>query len=245
MKRICIHIVILFCFLNGAFAQEVLIRQFPGLDTIPKKYGPNRESYTAALIGYGHLFGPTDSSGSNVNVPRSIYITYGMRSKTKISEGFNLGFDFFFEYRNFNISQSDNKTIFGIDHHRRERYIQGTINAGLFMRFNFSKRGNHLGKYLDLFGNVMYSPINRYIVHDRLPDSTGAKLQKTVLSRLQFAQKWSGQVGLRYGISFFQIQAFYRPFNLFKNSTDYPYPELPRFGLGILIDIDQSEYNKN
>lgn len=226
-------------------AQEVLIRQFPGLDTLPKNYGPNRDSYFAGLIGYGHFFGPSDSSAADLNVPRSIYISYGYRTKFKLSEGFNLGSDFLFEYRNYNIKQSSTKEVFGPTTHRKERLLQGSVAWSLFARINFSKRGNHLGKYLDFFGAIHYTPINRYLVFDRLDDSTGAKMHKQVYTRLQFTQKLYTQVGIRYGISFFQLQVFYRPTNLFKRKNDFPFPELPRFGAGILIDIDQSDQYKD
>jgi len=231
--------IILFLFAQLTLkGQEFLIHQFPALDTVEKTHGPNRATYIANIVGFGCLFGPTDSSGSNVNPQQSVYYTYGARIKTKVTEFFHYGSDFFLEYRNFNIRQNDDKVFADPFEHKKERYVQLTINLGLYTRFNFSKRGNHLGKYLDLFFNGTYSPVNRYYVYDKIPSGSGARNQKQVFSKLEFANKLWGQVGLRYGISFFQFQAFYRPFNMFKNTQKFPYPELPRFGLGILIDIE-------
>lgn len=212
------------------------------LDTVEKEFGANRANYDAMIYGFGVQFGPTDSSGSNINPEKSFYFTYGGRHKYKITTFYNFGIDYFFEYRNFGIKQSPSKVFASTQEHKKERYSQFTFNIGLFNRFNLSKRGNHLGKYIDLFFNGIYSPINRYYTFDKATGG-GSKYIKQVYSKLEFARKIFAQVGLRYGISYFQFQAFYRPFNMFKKTTEFPYPELPRFGIGLLIDIE--DFYKN
>jgi hypothetical protein len=224
-------------------AQEYLIRQFPDLDTIEKEYGANLTNYNAMIYGFGVHFGPTDSSGSDINSARSFYFTYGGRHKYKITSTYNLGIDYFFEYRNFGIAQSSSKVFASTIEHSKERYSQITFNIGLFNRFNLSKRGNHLGKYIDVFITGIYSPFNRYYTFDKT-NGGGSKYIKQVYSKLEFANKLFAQVGLRYGISFFQFQAFYRPLDMFKKTNLFPYPELPRFGAGIIIDIEDF-YNNN
>lgn len=220
-------------------AQEYLIRQFPRLDTIPSTVGANRTHYYASFFGFGSLFGPTDSSGSNINTQRSYWICSGWRYKRKHSAFFNTGSDVSVEVRNFNLAQTSKKVFAGQFTHKKERLFQVTLNYSIFFRFNLVKRGNHLGKYIDLYGTGIYAPLVRHYTYDPIDPAYGAKNGKHVFSRLQYAQRWFAQVGLRYGISFFQLQVFYRPLNMFKKTDQFPYPELPRFGAGILIDIER------
>ena len=244
MKNIILHIVFLLTLLTNCQAQEYLIHQFPLLDTIDEEFGPNLANYDAMIYGFGFYGGPTDSSGSNINPAKSFYINYGGRHKYKITTAYNIGIDYFLSYRNFNIAQTNTKVIGGNVEHKKERYSQITIQLGLFNRFNLSKRGNHLGKYIDLFVNGIYSPFNRYYIFDKTNSTTGSRYSKQVFSKLEFASKLFAEVGLRYGISFFQVQATYRPLSMFKKSNLYPFPELPRFGIGLMIDIE-SFYRDN
>lgn len=243
MKKTILHIGFLFICIFNTNAQEYLIHQFPALDTAEKEYGANLANYDAMIYGFGVHFGPTDSSGSNIYPQKSLYFTYGGRHKYKITSAYNFGIDYFFEYRNFGIAQTSKKVFGSSLEHKKERYAQITFNIGLFNRFNLSKRGNHLGKYIDIFVTGIYSFSNRYYTYDKISGG-GSKYVKQVYSKLEFANKFFAQVGLRYGISFLQFQAFYRPLNMFKKSDLYPFPELPRFGAGILIDIEDF-YNNN
>ena len=138
MKRSLLHIALfLFC-ANRVNAQEYLIRQFPALDTAEKEFGANLANYDAMIYGFGVHFGPTDSSGSNINPERSFYFSYGGRHKYKITSAYNFGIDYFFEYRNFGIAQSSKKVFGSQLEHKKERYSQITFNIGFFIRFIFS-----------------------------------------------------------------------------------------------------------
>lgn len=239
MRAFKLYIILPVFFAAKLQAQEYLIRQFPKLDTIPKEYGPNLPNYEAMIYGLGTMFGNSDSSGSNINPGKSFYVTYGMRYKRKVTKFFNTGFDFMFEYRNFSIAQTPQKVFADTIKHKKERYMQITAGLGYFWRFNLTpKRGNHLGKYIDVFCNGYYSPINRYYAYDKLAKGTGARQEKHMYRKLEFANQFWAQAGLRYGISFFQFQAFYRFTDMFKKTDKFPYPELPRFGAGIIIDLE-------
>ncbi len=234
------HIIILFfLFTSGVLdAQEFLIHQYPKLDTLPKKIGANRENYYAGLGGFGFFGGPTDSSASDVSILRSAYWTIGGRYKHKRNNVFSSGIDWYITYRQYRILQTNQKTFGGQVKHQRERYSQLTLDVSYFWRFNLNKRGNHLGKYIDLFTTGIFSPMNRYVVHDKIDPLYGTKEGKYVFSKLQYARWFYYNVGMRYGISFFQFVATYRLGNMFKRTNQYPYAELPRFSLGILIDIE-------
>jgi hypothetical protein len=224
--------------LPTAGAQEILIRQFPQLDTIPSEKGPNRKHYYATFFGFGSLFGSSDSSGSDINPAKSYWVSLGFRYKRKYSSFFNTGWDLSIEARNFNIKQSDEKVFGGKFTHQRERLFQYTANVSFFTRFNLSKRGDHLGKYIDLFATAIYAPIERHYTYDKIDAIYGETRGKHVFTHLQYIERFFGQVGIRYGLSFLQFQVFYRPLDMFKNSSRFPYPELPRFGAGIVIDIE-------
>jgi len=231
--------VLLLAFTAQLSAQEYLIRQFPKVDTIPKEYGPNLKQYQAMLYGMGVMLGNTDSSGSNIVPGKSFYVTYGARYKNKVTTFFNTGFDFMFEFRNFHIAQGPNKVFADTVRHKKERFMQVTVGLGYFMRFNLTpKRGNHLGKYIDIYCNGYYAPVNRYYVYDKLPSGSGARQEKHVYRKLEFVNPLWAQAGLRYGISLFQFQAFYRFTNMFRKTDKFPFPELPRFGAGIVIDLE-------
>lgn len=222
-----------------AQAQEHLIRQFPGLDTIPSEHGPNRKHYTAIFYGFGPMFGSTDSAGSNINPGRSFWFSLGYKFKRRHSSFFNTGSELFMEYRNFNIAQTSQKVFGGRFTHEKERFSQVTFNLSLFMRFNLVKRGDHLGRYIDLYAQGIYVPIARHYTYDKIDPAYGAKSGKHQFSKLQYVERWLAQVGMRFGLSVLQVQVFYRPTSMFKKNDLFPWPELPRFGAGIILDFEQ------
>ena len=236
MNKIIFYSVF-FLISQNILAQEYILRQFPKLDTIPKTEGPNRKDYYASYYSFGYLFGSTDSSASDVLWSKSFWFAIGGRYKNKRTEFFNTGVDYQLEVQNFRIAQTNKKYFADTLIHKKAKYVQYSMSLSYFLRFNLTKRGNHLGKYIDLFGMFTYAPFNRYAVFDKINASSGSKLEKKVYSKLQFAENFYYRVGVRYGISIFQIVAFYRPDNLFKRKSDFPYAELPRFGAGIMLDI--------
>lgn len=241
MKRPLLIIVLFFCAAQLT-AQDYLIRQFPLQDTVEKEHGPNRKNYSALLFGFGWMGGPTDSMGSNIRPGKSFYLTYGGRFKRKRNNFIHTGSDFYLEWRRFYIDQSNKKVFADTLIHKKETFSQLTLNFSPYIRFHLGKRGDHLGKYIDIYGAIMYSFFNRQYTYDKLDANANARYIKQTQSKLKYVNPWFAQVGIRYGISFFQVQAFYRPFRMFKNSSEYPFPELPRFGLGLLFDLKDDSY---
>ena len=236
MKKIILFSFILLPLLSSG--QNVIIKQDVNEDLEEEEYGPNRKFYNSTFSGFGFLIGSPDSAGSAINWQRSFYVENGARHKRQFGQFFALGHDASFNLRSYSIKQDTAKTFGGFQTHTAERFIQVNGNLIIFSRFNFlPRRGNHLGRYIDLGGYAEYAVITRHMVRDKLPDITGYKNAKTFFRGLQYINRLNYGATARIGFGNFIFFGQYRLSDIFRKTEQFNYQELPRYTVGISLDF--------
>ena len=243
------RILIVFLFLLSSelvSAQVILIQENVNADTVLSDVGPNRRKYSSGFYSIGMLFGQPDSTGSAINSKSSFHFQLGGRTKYKLNNVFSWGIENMLDYKSFRIKQNDEKTFGGDVIHKKETFIVLSYELLLFTRINFDpKRGDHLGKYLDLGAYGGFNFIKRHKVVDTVNTQYGFERGKYIMSNLKYVEKFNYGVTARIGWWGLSLYCNYRLSNLFKRYQSINYQELPRFEAGINIDIASVELKDN
>ena len=140
----------------------------------------------------------------------------------------------------FNLKQLDTKEVPTTEIHDKEKIKLHGLGATFYNRFNFGKRGNIIGKYLDIGGFLNYTINSIHYTKDNISDSedlfnsdTHAKVKVVKNSRLDYIQPIQYGVYCRAGIDWFALKFTYRFSDVFKD--DYNWNELP--GIYITAEI--------
>jgi len=229
--------ILLFFISAAAMSQTILIKDEVDETLNESETGPNKTHYYSTFSGFGMMFGAPDSIGSEIVPYRSICYEMGWRSKRQFSGFFALGNEFNFNLKNFYIKQHDEKVFGGFQQHKKEKLLLINANYTLFTRFNFVKRGDHLGKYLDLGGFAEYAFITRHITKDKIETEDGYTYSKHYLRGLKFINRFNYGVTARFGLSYLTFFCQYRMSDIFNDKIFPAYPELPRFTAGISLDV--------
>lgn len=227
-------------------AQVILIQENVNADTVLSETGPNRKKYYSGFYSVGMIFGQPDSTGSAIDSKASYHLQLGNRAKFKVNNVLSWGVENMFDYKSFRIKQNDDKTFGGDVLHKKETFIVLSYELLLFTRFNIDpKRGDHLGKYLDLGVYGGYNLIKRHKVVDTVSSVYGFERGKYIMTNLKYVEKFNYGVTARIGWWGLSLYCNYRLSSLFKPFQSINYQELPRFEAGINIDVASVEWKEN
>lgn len=234
MKYI-LFIYILFVSLNS-FSQNVLLEEEPTKDTIIPKKGPNLKKFSLFYVGYEFVADDFSENTAKVRNGASNVVVLGFRHKRKINNFWSVGYDISMMSSTYSIKQSATKTFPSVGIHKKERIAVGGLGLQLFTRFNFDRRGNKLGKYLDIGGYANWDFSNNHFTKDKTvaADSSNAAVINVTEQNLKYFEKYEYGVKARLGSNHIAICATYRISDLIKPDFSY-YPELPKLSVGLEI----------
>ena len=193
------------------------------------KEGPNTNRFTHAFFSLSS-FVKTSASQADPKYPGSLQFSLGLRTKHKIAEWYALGYELEYRLSNFRYAKiHDNLPV-----HDKDRILTHSIALSLFQRINFDKRGNYIGKFMDMgaYGEFPFSKSNILIDN---ADTLLSGQQKLILSHLKFMNSFNYGVSARIGYNRIVLFAIYRLSDIFK--PGYNRMELPRLNVGLQIGI--------
>ncbi len=226
--------IALLAFSAGAVSsQTVLMAQKLDEDTGRDPFGPNQRHYVHAYASVGLLFGPPDAQGGKIKVPHSLYSSLGTRYKFKIGEVYSLGLDLGLDRYSYELKQVPSKRVPDNIRHKKEEMVLNCATAAFWHRFNFGRRGNHIGSFFDLgaFGEYAFGRKHIYVDEVGVPE---AKDQQVKTRGLTYVRPWQYGALMRAGYNRFVLFGKYRLSDIFKESEPGKFmPELPRFLVGL------------
>ena len=224
--------IFIFLFVSFAitgFSQSVLLHE-DVKDTVLGKHGPNLKNFSHFYFGVGFINGKPDSTGSDINSARSLNIVLGYRYKLKICNFYSIGYDIAYNSYSYFLKQNSTKITPDTIIHEKEKLNFGNIGMSLYMRFNYGRRGNHVGNFIDLGGYGDYTFAASNFTKDKLPNGN---IARTRISHLHYFNSTNYGVLARIGFNRYVIYGNYRLSDIFKSS--YNFPELPRLTIGLQI----------
>jgi hypothetical protein len=229
MKLTHIFCLIIFFTHLTAFSQEEIMNKRVTKEMFITKKGPNTNRYSHVFLTLA-TFIKTAPTQADPKYPGSLQYCLGLRTKYKISEVYALGYEIEYKLSNFEYSKGhDNLPL-----HESDRILTHSISLGLFQRINFDKRGNYIGKFMDMgaYAEFPFSKSNILIDH---ADTLLSGQQKLILSHLKYMNSLNYGVTLRFGYNRIVLVAMYRLSDIFKSA--YKRVDLPKLNIGIQIGI--------
>jgi len=214
-------------------------------------WGPNTQHFLSGQLGYGIILpiNTNDSMAIRDN-QSSNHWHLGWRYKLKLNNTFALGMDVQYQRQQFRIKQNKTLSIFseGVEYDK-QRLIFNAAGLGTYLRLNFGKRGNRLGHYLDVAGEMNYVFASR-LKSQKKVDATqnnGSEKVTLIQSDLNYTRSIQSFAVIRSGWDKIAIFAKYRFSDIFIRSNDFyqnqPIPELPIITVGIEFSNWYVPYN--
>jgi len=231
MKKFILLLIILIS-TEYSFSQSVLMEQDVKKDSILPKFGKNYKNYYHFFVGLGAIIGQPDSAGSNIKYGFSNNINFGYRYKLRLCNLYSIGFEIAYNNYAFNLKQDSSKVLPNKLLHDKEKLTFNNIGLGIYNRFNFGKRGNRIGNYLDIgaYGDWICG-----VKHFMKDEQSNGNIIKTTISHLKYYETFAYGVSASIGFNWFALTAKYRISDMFVKS--YNYPELPRLTVGIQLGL--------
>ncbi|MGL4595921.1 MAG: hypothetical protein ACRCYO_00240 [Bacteroidia bacterium] len=234
-------LVVFLAFASDLAAQKELLNIQVDTTTKIPNWGPNRRHYFQQYIGLGIMPGPMEK-GAKTNW-WSTSLLYGYRYKLKLWSWNALVVEGAYRHDRYSINQKQTKLL-PVDplRHQRERISLHNITGAFYDRINLGKRGNVLGRWIDLGVYADYAFRVSHVYLDQYYDSNsfqgGQVRRKTRVTRLPFANKLNYGASVRYGSYFYAIWVNYRMTDIIK----YPEgatatPDLPKIVVGMEFSI--------
>lgn len=209
--------------------QNILLEQDVLADSTVSSFGPNRTNYIHSFISYGLPIAEI-KEGADISIGRSSNFNFGFRYKLRASNFYAIGAELFYEFNEFSIKQNDEKFLLDTTINDKERMRFNNLGLGFYNRFNFGRRGDAIGNFIDLgvFGEWVFDLT--HVTKNELPDGSKVKVKTR---KLGIEEPLAYGVLVRIGFNRFVLFGNYRLSNFFKEK--YGYPELPHANAGIQI----------
>jgi hypothetical protein len=212
-------------------AQEEILEMNPAVDTVESVKGPNRKHFVHPFMSFGMCV-DAGETGAQVKQPRIDQFSFGVRYKRRIAEHFAWGWDLAYNVNDYSLKQNLIKTTPDSFLYDRQRMLFYNAQAGLYVRINYGKRGNTLGKYIDLAGYgdavIAHTLYTKY----HLMDNSVVRSRRTGLG---YFQRLNYGAQVRFGFKKMIIYGQYRLSDMFYKPENFA--ELPRIIAGIQFSL--------
>ena len=218
----------------AAHAQQVLVQANVADDTVKTTFGPNRRYFGHLFLGYGLVAGPAGSGAGVRYGLRAAELRGGGRLKVRLNQTLAVNLDLGYAYLRYDLAQNGQKILPTPDLHRRENFGLHQIYTEASLRLNAGRRGNSVGRYLDLLASGGWVAGTTHTTEDDPGPGIGSV--ETTEYGLPYLRRWTGGVGLRLGHDRYALTARYRLSPAF-GAAQAAWPELPRWLLGVEIGL--------
>jgi len=240
MKNIFLLIFSLFTI--NVFSQTVLLHEdVRKLDFQMPSGGPNYKHFHQLYLNYMFIIPMNDAMEVETNDGKSGTFTVGWRYKRKLSEWYSIGTGLSYANSQYSIKQDEGKEIPNDILHKKEKLKYNNINLELYMRFNFGKRGNIIGKFIDLGAYGGYSVIVKHFYEDEADKNNPPYVGKIKVNEqdLNYVNHWNYGLVLRMGVNRWVLTGTYRLSDLldadYKATVGAYY--FPRLAVGIEMGL--------
>jgi hypothetical protein len=207
---------------------------------LPTK-GPNFRHFSHMLIGINFII-PEGKGFEVKTIPgASTSFKVGWRYKFKITNWLATGTGVNYTNDIFDIKQVVNKIIPNEIQHSREKLKFNHAGTEFYLRFNFGKRGNIIGRFVDLGGYANWAFKVKHLCIDKAEGQAQyrAGSQRITFQDLDYIEKFNYGLITRIGLNRYVLSANYRLSELFNNSFRAEVGEyfLPKLSIGLEVGL--------
>jgi hypothetical protein len=244
MKKVIFILIISVIVCHISFSQRTLIEEDVTTYDFNKPInGPNLMHFTHWYLGLGFYTPDPLDDAIDIMYVKTHNFTVGYRYKLKATKWLAFGADleyntasYFFKNSFFNDSVFPDQTT-----HDVEKLRMNNFGTEIFIRFNFGKRGNIIGKFVDFaaYGLLNFDAKHIYIDKLSTPVFYNAKTVKVVNSKLNYIEFPQYGVRFRLGYNRYALCVSYRLSDILtqKFKTENSLFELPRLNVDFQIGL--------
>ncbi len=205
---------------------------------VPKR-GPNFRHFTHLFLGFSFYIPERKQNEIDCVYGATTAFSVGYRYKFKVTNFFALGASLSYTNDIFSIKQNKEKTFPNAVQHRQEKMRFNSLGSDVFMRFNIGKRGNVIGRFIDIGAYYNWVFVARHVYKDhtrtKQTSTRSSGKQKVVLSDLDYITRFHYGIKGRIGINRFVLTATYRLNELLNDKCSPIF--LPRLNAGLEIGL--------
>jgi hypothetical protein len=210
-------------------SQNVLLEQDVNKDTIIPKKGANRKYHTSIFIGAGSIFGKANADSS---IPMQNFKSWEFRcgtvSKIRLTNWYSLVLNTSYSRQAFFLSP-DSSDI------RYNKMILNNVGLSVLNRFNYGKRGNSVGKYIEIGASVQHSfMVRQKFLIMNSDDNPTYKSTKYTLSSPNFINRLNYYADLRIGFKQYVLFGRYLLTDILDKQPTGQYPAITA---GLMINL--------
>jgi hypothetical protein len=237
MKKLLVLIAII-SFTGYLSAQEVVFEEVYDDTVIPKK-GPNLKHYRHFYFDLGFPV-MNESSAAEIVHGSSVSFDFGYRYKRKICEYWAVGYDFSYSFQSYKMKDTDipsieTDSIEANKDYKKHHYGVHNLNLGVYQRINFNRRGNSIGKYLDIGGYGGWNFATNHIYKRKGDSSESFRVIEINEKGIEYIERFQYGIEARLGTNRYSVSARYRLSDLIDSDNEVLLGELPRLRVGIQI----------
>ncbi len=241
MKQLLVIIISLIQF--TVYSQTVLLQEdVSKLDFQMPTNGPNYKNFHQLYFNYSFYVPLGDVQEVEINSWKSATFSIGWRYKRKLTNWFAVGTGISYSNSAFSIKQNDFKEVPNNIQHEEEKLKFNNVNLELYTRINFGKRGNVIGKFIDIGAYAEYAFSVKHFYMDNSDKNTPPYYSGTIevnQKDLNYIQKFNYGLKTRLGMNRWVIIASYRLSNLLTDDYkdivgDYFFA---RFAVGVELGL--------
>lgn len=216
------------CALGLTLAAQTVVLEVPqAVDTTEVNYGPNRKFFVQSVYGLGFFAGRSDSSAPYV-AGRSYAIRLSSLAKIRWTNFLSNCIELGYQYFEIPFDQTQAKTFPDTSQNRKQKLRGLQIEGNVYQRFNFGRRGDRIGNYIDIGIGANWIPFLANIRKNDLPDG---RRQKTIENKLPFKKNLYYTAIAKLGIGGFYVFGQYQLSPWVKDG--FGDPEIPALLLGL------------
>ena len=205
------------------------------------KAGPNFRHFAHLYIGFGSFIPDNKEYEVKTGLGATTSLEFGWRYKLKLTNWLAAGTGINYINDIFDIKQVEKKFIPDTLMHSKEKLRFNNLGSEFYIRFNFGKRGNIVGRFVDLgaYANWAFKVKQMYVdkVDQNLPQR--ATSQRVILYHLDYIERFNYGLKARIGLNRIVFTGFYRMSDLFSADFKAEVGEyyLPRLSVGIELGL--------
>ena len=227
MKKAVVIISLLLGFSYIGFSQEALLDEQVAPIYANSKWGPNQSNFIHLYCGFGFVTPMGQNDANPVYLGKSSNWELGLRYKKRITNWLAIGGNVSYDLFNYRIPQNSDKKFPDLLFYSKQKVLIHNISLQPFLRFNFGRRGNKIGNYIDVgaFYNFVVGSAEKQF-------NTPNGLDKVKKKNLSYISK--SYYGLFTNIGFGRL-SIYGKYNMSSIFNDSKYADMPPLTIGLQL----------
>jgi hypothetical protein len=206
--RLAIFTLLISISFSPLFSQRVLLEKLVEDSIVVPEHGPNSKRFGHLYYSFGH-FNPTHTSIIEMKNWGSWFHEIGWRQKYQINRHYSLGMAPSLSFSNYALKPGWDWLVPFDGEYGKENIKVHTVNAELYNRMNFGKRGNYMGIFMDLGFTVSFNYYNKKVRTTLLPDGAEGKKKKETMTYYENVAPCSASLMARAGVGRFVVWGSY------------------------------------